>query len=84
MLPPPPPPQDKEKKAEVLSLLGPMPEEQYAMLVSLSKKITDYGSELPVLSGWREGRGRGREEGGEGGEGGEGRREGRREGRTVL
>lgn len=36
---------DKEKKAEVLALLGPMPEEQYAMLVSLSKKITDYGSE---------------------------------------
>ena len=38
-------PKDKEKKAEVLALLGPMPEEQYAMLVSLSKKITDYGSE---------------------------------------
>lgn len=36
---------DKEKKAEVLALLGPMPEEQYAMLVSLSKKITDYGSD---------------------------------------
>lgn len=47
--------QDKEKKAEVLALLGPMPEEQYAMLVSLSKKITDYGSEQPVHCGWGRG-----------------------------
>lgn len=51
---------DKEKKAEVLALLGPMPEEQYAMLVSLSKKITDYGSE----------KGRGGEGEGEKGRGG--------------
>ena len=48
----------------MLALLGPMPEEQYAMLVSLSKKITDYGSEKGRRGreGW--GGGRGSEEGG--------------------
>ena len=61
-------PQDKEKKSEVLSLLGPMPEEQYAMLVSLSKKITDYGSEWFLVT---EGEGRGGEGSGREGRGGE-------------
>jgi pre-mRNA-splicing helicase BRR2 len=36
---------DKEKKTEVISLLGGMREEQYAMLVSLGRKITDFGSD---------------------------------------
>lgn len=36
---------DKERKREVESLLGSMPEERYAVLVNLGKKISDWGQE---------------------------------------
>ena len=34
---------DSNKKTDVLALLGKMAEEQYAMLVSLGRRITDFG-----------------------------------------
>lgn len=37
--------QDKEKKKEITSLLGDMPDERFALLVNLGKKITDYAIE---------------------------------------
>lgn len=33
---------DKEKHKDILGLLGNMPDERYALLVNLGKKITDY------------------------------------------
>uniref|UniRef100_A0A915HM77 U5 small nuclear ribonucleoprotein 200 kDa helicase n=1 Tax=Romanomermis culicivorax TaxID=13658 RepID=A0A915HM77_ROMCU len=36
---------DKERKKEVESLLGNLPEERYAFLVNLGKKITDYSNQ---------------------------------------
>ena len=33
---------DKDRKKEVENLLGPMPEERFALLVNLGKKITDF------------------------------------------
>ena len=36
---------EKEKQREVISLLGPLPDDRYALLVGLAKKITDYGSD---------------------------------------
>ena len=37
--------QDKDKKKEITSLLGDMPDERFALLVNLGKKITDYAIE---------------------------------------
>ncbi|XP_055327556.1 U5 small nuclear ribonucleoprotein 200 kDa helicase-like [Paramacrobiotus metropolitanus] len=34
---------DRERKRDVESLIGPLPEERFAVLVNLGKKITDYG-----------------------------------------
>jgi pre-mRNA-splicing helicase BRR2 len=34
---------EKKKKVEVEGLLGEMPEEKFALLVGLGKKITDFG-----------------------------------------
>ena len=34
--------QDKERHKDILGLLGNMPDERYALLVNLGKKITDY------------------------------------------
>ena len=34
--------QDKERHREITSLLGSMPDERFALLVNLGKKITDY------------------------------------------
>ncbi|KAF0990898.1 hypothetical protein HZS_5841, partial [Henneguya salminicola] len=39
---------DKEKHAEILLLLGNMPDEHYSILVNLVKKITDYYSETDL------------------------------------
>jgi len=36
---------DKEKKKETESLLGNLPEERFALLVNLGKKITDWGQD---------------------------------------
>lgn len=36
---------EKEKKKEIEELLGPMAEERYALVVNLSKKITDWGAD---------------------------------------
>lgn len=36
---------EKDKQREVVSLLGPMPDDRYALLVGLARKITDYGSD---------------------------------------
>ena len=33
---------DKEKRKEVESLLGGLPDERYALLVNLTRKITDF------------------------------------------
>ena len=33
---------DKEKRREVEALIGKLPDERYALLVNLSKKITDF------------------------------------------
>lgn len=35
---------DKEKKKEIIPLLEGMPEERFSLLLTLGKKITDYGS----------------------------------------
>ena len=35
---------EREKKAEVEELLGSVPDEKYALLVNLGKKITDFGT----------------------------------------
>ena len=37
--------QDKDRKKEIAALLGPVPEERFALLVNLGKKITDYAIE---------------------------------------
>ncbi len=36
---------EREKQKEVVSLLGPVDNERYAILVGLGKKITDYGTD---------------------------------------
>ena len=36
---------DFDKKRDIEDVLGPLPNEQFSQLVSLSKKITDYGAE---------------------------------------
>ena len=36
---------EKEKKKEISSLLGALDEEQFAMLSSLGRRITDYGTD---------------------------------------
>ena len=33
---------DKDKKKEITALLGDMPDERFALLVNLGKKISDY------------------------------------------
>ena len=35
----------KEKKKEISSLLGPLEEDQFAMLSGLGRRITDYGAD---------------------------------------
>ena len=42
---------DKERRKEVESLLSGMPEERFALLVNLGKKITDWGSEEKMQTG---------------------------------
>lgn len=37
--------QDKEKRKEVTDLIGKMDDERFHVLVSLGKKITDYGTD---------------------------------------
>lgn len=36
---------DKEKKKDVEGLLGSVPDERFALLVNLGRKITDWGQE---------------------------------------
>ena len=36
---------EKEKKKDVEALLGPTPDERFALLVNLGRKITDWGQE---------------------------------------
>ena len=42
--------QDKERQKEIISLLGPTPDERYALLVNLGKKITDYSVDRSLLN----------------------------------
>ena len=42
--------QDKERQKEIVSLLGGMPDERYALLVNLGKKITDYSVDRSLLN----------------------------------
>lgn len=42
---------DKERKKEVEGLLSGMPEERFALLVNLGKKITDWGTEEKMQTG---------------------------------
>ena len=37
--------QDKEKRKEIIDLIGKMDDERFHVLVSLGKKITDYGTD---------------------------------------
>ena len=39
---------EKEKQKEIISLLGPVDNDRYAILVGLGKKITDYGIDKQV------------------------------------
>ena len=41
---------DKEKKKETESLLGGLPEERFALLVNLGKKISDWGQDEKVVA----------------------------------
>lgn len=41
---------DKERRKEVGSLVGDMPEERFALLVNLGKKITDWGQEEKMVT----------------------------------
>lgn len=43
---------DKEKRREVEVLLGGLADERYALLVNLGKKITDWGTEEKMQTGW--------------------------------
>ena len=36
---------EKEKQREIISLLGPVDDDRFALLVGLGKKITDYGTD---------------------------------------
>ena len=36
---------EREKKKEISSLLGPLEEDQFAMLSGLGRRITDYGAD---------------------------------------
>lgn len=36
---------EREKQKVIVSLLGPVEDDKFALLVGLSKKITDYGAE---------------------------------------
>ena len=42
--------QDKERQKEIISLLGPTPDERFALLVNLGKKITDYSVDRSLLN----------------------------------
>lgn len=42
---------DKEKKRDTEMLLGPLPDERFALLVNLGKKITDFGQEEKGIVG---------------------------------
>ncbi len=42
---------EKEKHREIVSLLGPMEEEDFAKLSSLGRKITDYGMDKQAATG---------------------------------
>ena len=42
--------QDKERQKEIVSLLGPTPDERFALLVNLGKKITDYSVDRSLLN----------------------------------
>ena len=42
---------DKEKKKETEAMLGSLPEERFALLVNLGKKITDWGQDEKVGAG---------------------------------
>lgn len=41
---------EKEKQKEVTSLLGPLDDEKFTLLVGLGRKITDYGAEKHTAS----------------------------------
>lgn len=41
---------DKERQKEIISLLGPTPDERFALLVNLGKKITDYSVDRSLLN----------------------------------
>ena len=43
---------DREKRREVEVLLGGLAEERYALLVNLGKKITDWGSDEKMQTGF--------------------------------
>ncbi len=43
---------EREKQREIISLLGPVDNDRYAILVGLGKKITDYGTDkLAAMEG---------------------------------
>ena len=43
---------EREKQKEIISLLGPVDNDRYAILVGLGKKITDYGTDkLAAMEG---------------------------------
>lgn len=42
---------DKEKKKETEAMLGTLPEERFALLVNLGKKITDWGQDEKMATG---------------------------------
>ena len=48
---------EREKQKEIVSLLGPLEDEKFALLVGLGKKITDYGADKGTaaegMSPWR-------------------------------
>ena len=42
---------EKERRKEVESLLGSLPDERFALLVNLTRKITDFQSDKFALNG---------------------------------
>ena len=41
---------EREKQKEIVSLLGPVEDDKFALLVGLAKKITDYGAEKHIAA----------------------------------
>ncbi len=40
---------ERDKQKEIVSLLGPVDNDRYAILVGLGKKITDYGTDKQAV-----------------------------------